>query len=456
MASLSNVAAPHEGWWDLQIVRSAEAVADGWRLFTELHQQSQWDRARLEQVRSERLRSMLRHAREHVPSYESTIGSDLNLDDPFGALADLPVTCKETLREEPDAFTSRVLEPSETVRVLTSGTTGAPAPILHDRSRFDESIGLGLRLWQAHGLAPGAGVLRLSANPSHELLQFGFQPLMGLAPTLRVSISALTADNAGVVAEVVRHFAPAVLWGQPMEVLLAADRARAGLFRPPPPTIVLTHGDSTSTTARQVIVETFQAPLVDVYGLQEFGRIAWSCPQQPDTYHVDEERVHLELDGDGQSLLVTGLVNRAMPLLRYRTEDRARISDGPCPCGRVLGRLAGIEGRQRAFLVDREGNPINTKSLRLFLAGLPLARWQVVQREPGAITVRAATVGGGLADTLRSQIVAGVRAEVALQRVDVEPVDLEALTGATGKATLFELLVTQETLANQARGRSRA
>jgi len=53
-------------------------------------------------------------------------------------------------------------------------------------------------------------------------------------------------------------------------------------------------------------------------------------------------------------LIVTGLKNWAMPLIRYDTDDLAKAVDGACPCGRTLPAFADIVGRysQTAFLPE--------------------------------------------------------------------------------------------------------
>jgi len=50
-------------------------------------------------------------------------------------------------------------------------------------------------------------------------------------------------------------------------------------------------------------------------------------------------------EGEYGEIVFTTLTRRAMPLIRYRTGDRSRFLQGPCPCGSVLKRLDKVGDR---------------------------------------------------------------------------------------------------------------
>ena len=47
----------------------------------------------------------------------------------------------------------------------------------------------------------------------------------------------------------------------------------------------------------------------------------------------------------GAKLLVTNLVNRIQPLIRYELSNEVAIAPGPDPSGRPYGRIARVDGR---------------------------------------------------------------------------------------------------------------
>lgn len=60
-------------------------------------------------------------------------------------------------------------------------------------------------------------------------------------------------------------------------------------------------------------------------------------------------------EGVTGEIVITTLRRQAMPLIRYRTGDMARLSTTPCACGGVTARLLGILGRQKAHILPGGG-----------------------------------------------------------------------------------------------------
>ena len=109
------------------------------------------------------------------------------------------------------------------------------------------------------------------------------------------------------------------------------------------------------TTGRRALIEKiFDAPISIAYGLNEIGVVATWCPEAG-RYHVHDENCLVEIvDEDGRPsppgsygrVIVTSLINFAMPFIRYDTGDIAEALDGPCPCGRTLPSFGLTMGRR--------------------------------------------------------------------------------------------------------------
>jgi phenylacetate-CoA ligase len=97
--------------------------------------------------------------------------------------------------------------------------------------------------------------------------------------------------------------------------------------------------------------------------------------------------------GESGELVVTSLVNRAMPLIRYRIGDRASwpTADSACGCGRTLPLLEGVEGRALDRLVDTRRRPVHAEMIDYAFranGGLRLAiQFRVVQRAADSLEI---------------------------------------------------------------------
>jgi phenylacetate-CoA ligase len=129
---------------------------------------------------------------------------------------------------------------------------------------------------------------------------------------------------------------------------------------------------------RSFVERRFQVPVHQVYGLTEFGLVAVRC--EAGRYHVHRENCLVEiLDQNGRAcapgetgfVIVTGLRNFAMPLMRYNTGDLAEATDGHCPCNRTLPSFGEIIGRYGRIAHLPPGTMIPVLALREAIEGMP-------------------------------------------------------------------------------------
>jgi len=118
----------------------------------------------------------------------------------------------------------------------------------------------------------------------------------------------------------------------------------------------------------------------------EEGRLHQNC----DFCRVDLEPVPgLRQQGTGR-ILATTFENRWFPLLRFEIGDLARLSSGPCPCGRTFGlTLSSIEGRLiSAFLAPGRGIVTHGQMDRAIAEADGLEDYRIDQESPGRARLR--------------------------------------------------------------------
>jgi phenylacetate-CoA ligase len=139
---------------------------------------------------------------------------------------------------------------------------------------------------------------------------------------------------------------------------------------------------------------------LDTYGSVEFSRLAFECPEHTGLHVItDGAVVELLMDGKPVSVgepgrvVVTGLYNYAMPLIRYDLDDLAVQSSEACPCGRSWPLIRSIEGRSMDYLTMPSGRQvfpgfiyyvINSETKR---HARSIAQFQVVQKERAKVAV---------------------------------------------------------------------
>lgn len=147
------------------------------------------------------------------------------------------------------------------------------------------------------------------------------------------------------VIDLLRKLKVTILAGLPLQVLLLAETAELMGFELkqdfPDLRAIVTAGESLSPGRRQTIENTWGVPVFDHYGPDGIGITAISCRHQQ--LHPLENSFYLEIlredrqtpveAGEIGYLVVTTLKRQAMPLLRYLTNDLARLTQKPCPCG---------------------------------------------------------------------------------------------------------------------------
>ncbi|DAB36947.1 MAG TPA: AMP-binding protein, partial [Sulfurospirillum cavolei] len=134
------------------------------------------------------------------------------------------------------------------------------------------------------------------------------------------------------------------------------------------------------------------------YGMTEMGYgggVECACLSG---YHLRENDLYFEIvdpitgkvveDGTYGEVVFTTLNRQAMPLIRYKTGDRARFLVETCACGTFLRRMEKVRGRIENTL-SVEGHEITLRDLdEIFLAYESLMDYRVECYDPNRLHVR--------------------------------------------------------------------
>jgi phenylacetate-CoA ligase len=181
--------------------------------------------------------------------------------------------------------------------------------------------------------------------------------------------------------------------------------------------VAVTSAEPLAEEQRAAIEAAFGCPVRETYGMTENGAAASEC-EAGRLHQWPEVGV---IEAPDEEFVCTGLINDAMPLIRYRLGDRGRLAlaGARCPCGRSLPVIAAIEGRTSDLLVTSDGRRVFWMNPVLY--GLPVRQGQIVQESVRRIRVRfvpapAFTEGAG------RTLVARIRDRLGDVDVVLEPV----------------------------------
>jgi phenylacetate-CoA ligase len=204
------------------------------------------------------------------------------------------------------------------------------------------------------------------------------------------------------------------------------------------PRAILTSGSVLTPQMREKVAQAFNCPVINRYGSREVSTIACSCASSSEL-HVNEYNCYVEVvDEDGNpcangiegDILVTQLANHAMPLIRYRIQDRGMWASGSCSCGRNTKRLVSVNGRQSDYLLALDGSRINGTALTTLLYPVSsVARYQYRQTQRDKVVVAVVPRGGVDVELLKKQIQSPLgRLKTMLNGVAVELAIVDEIT----------------------------
>jgi phenylacetate-CoA ligase len=402
-----------------------------------------WSRDQLLVYQRARLRKILEHAVSSSPYYRDVLGRDAL--DPGVRLEDLPTLPKATLMEcFDDVVADRRLRLAELEAhaagpdpgalfarefhvFMTSGTSGRRGVFPQTRAEFAQWVAASWRVFSRFGLRPGARVAGVAAPTPLHITQKLFRALGGFGLG-RPELTA-TLPMPSLVAALGHDQPEAILGLVSVVGALATEQLEGRLSMRPRWAAV--SSEVLTEYVRQRIADAWGIEPIEVYASTETLVMASEAPERVGL-HVSDDLIVLEVVDErdrpvppgvpGHKVLVTSLVNRALPLIRYEIADSVTLAAGPDPTGRPYQRISRVDGRSDDILrfpaVGGGEALVLPHRLRVPFARLPeVIQYQIV-REPRRLVIRVVLDAGASVET-PERIMAGVHA--ALKEADAVP-----------------------------------
>jgi phenylacetate-coenzyme A ligase PaaK-like adenylate-forming protein len=284
-------------------------------------------------------------------------------------LSELPTLPKATLMENFDRIvTDRRLRRAELEAHLarptagrpylgryrlftTAGTTGERGLFVEDGDEFAVWSATCLRGLASWGLQPATRLAGIGSPSPLHISNQAYAVLLAGQPSTTPRLTVTTPLPEMVSA--LNAFQPEALTAYPSVAAALAEEQLQGRLRIAPG-LVATTSEVQTADMRRRMTEAWGLEPLDFYGTTEALICAAGRPGQVgmDVLEdlvvvevVDEHDRPVTAGVPGRKVLLTSLVGRVQPLLRYELTDSVTVAGGPNPLGLPYTRLAAVDGR---------------------------------------------------------------------------------------------------------------
>jgi phenylacetate-CoA ligase len=344
--------------WLHNIIRQKVKEDPEYRQFIGRESIDRVTRADIDRYHLFKLRKMLSYVYEKSTFYrrlldESGIKADevRSLDD----LASIPFTEPIDIAQHPYHFACVSLGEIERATTFTSsGTTGPQKKIFcteGDLEMMTDFMGVGMRAVASEGDVVQIILPSARPNDQADLLAKGVRKMGGLpiisgtSPSPEEQLRIIDESHSSVLFASVSR-----MYRITQETSRHHDLKRKGVKA------LFVTSEYLSESMRKQLHHTWNCDVHAHYGLTEMGLgVAVECHAH-NGFHFNEADLLAEVvdpetgqvlgDGEEGEVVFTTLTREAMPLIRYRTHDIAKLMGSPCECGATtLKRIAKISRR---------------------------------------------------------------------------------------------------------------
>lgn len=363
--------------------------------YLETHQYDNTEKLR--EMQAEKLCIIMRHACERIPFYKH-LKNDLGLvpETSFEDIKKFPVVTKQMIAECPNDF----VDPDVPVlmRMKTGGTSKVKIEVLRDRyslnMRNDEYFN------RIIGIYPGMRKLILSRHEINyrvgndeapeNMIHYYHNRISGIH---LVKPMPLTEEKLSRIYSLYMSEKPEFLKGNLNTCYIFAKYLEEKELVIPPVKIIRSSGTQMVNEHQDTFKRVFGVEAYDSYGASEINFVSSQCEIHEGMHYIpmshyieihrdNGEEANMEEPG---SMIVTSLVHKAMPIIRYRIGDIAAMTHEQCPCGRTYPMIREIMGRELEIIETEDGRITGYEVLELLKAVEGISDIQLVEISKGRI-----------------------------------------------------------------------
>lgn len=371
------------------------------RYFAELEKSQYWSTNKLVDQQWTLFKVMVTHAFETCPYYRRKFREAGITPGDLRSRADIdrvPTITKEEIQEHRDEMVSTEYSTGNLIPDMTGGSTGSPMQFYYDEKRMDSRVGATLRHNRWAGWEIGDRTAILWGAPQDIKMSGKLKDRVRTwiqERRLILDASALSEVAMANFARELIRYRPTVLQAYSNTLGLFARYIQAQKIERIRPRGIICSAEVLTEDNRRLIEEAFGCSVYNRYGCREFAVIASECDAHQGL-HINAENLLVEVVNNGRScidedgeIVITDLLNFAMPMIRYRIRDVGRIEQASCTCSRGLPLMQLAGGRVTDFLVATNGDKVSGIVIATYvITKLPgIRQIQFIQNEIGSLTI---------------------------------------------------------------------
>lgn len=285
----------------------------------------------LNKLQEKRLQQLLIYINENIPFYQNYFrGLQYDPKSDFSGITDLkllPVINKGTFKQHGyHSFLSKAYNVSNLKVDYSSGSTGEPFMVYRDQQYYSYQLTNFIKAMKDNGYSFTDKILSFSApnrlNTGKTILN-----RFGLLRRLPIDYNL----PAGKALEIVLNYRPEVMFGNPSSFDMLGIEMKRQKIKIDFVKLIFAGGASITNGSLELCKDRFGIEMQEYYGAIEFGTLAYTKKGEEDYVLCQDQAIYEFLDendndvnvGDKARVVVTSLMSKAMPFVRYDIGDLA-------------------------------------------------------------------------------------------------------------------------------------
>jgi phenylacetate-CoA ligase len=310
----------------------------------------------------------------------------------------MPFLTKRDIQNNSEELIAKNYSQKSLIKDMTGGSTGSPLVFYYDKKQRDrrEAIGLRHNHWAGWEIGDKAGVLWGALKDINKPLKIQDKIRnLFLREGLTLNVYSLTEKKMFDFAKKLIKFKPKIILAYANAIYFFAQFLQANNISGINPEAIVCSAEVLTPESRELIEKVFKCKIFNRYGCREVAMIASECEMHRGM-HISADSLYVEFIRDGKAvsngemgeIVITDLLNYAMPLIRYKIGDVGMPLAGICECGRSLPLMDNVQGRVTDFIITPEGRII-AGSFALTISNIKgIKQIQFVQEKIDLLKVR--------------------------------------------------------------------